>query len=86
MVLIYAQPKPGFPFGWNDIKVFYYDGHSLKPLNFTEALRIRLPVCNINQTDALSMEKSQNQSTGLNATNQTETNKREVCGTGALLL
>lgn len=86
-VLIYAQPKSArVPFGWNDIKVFHYDERSLKPLNFTETLKRRLPVCNPNQMDTLSMEKSQNQSTSLNATNQTETNKKEVCGTGTLLL
>lgn len=79
-VLIYTDHYGASEFEWNDVKVFYYDGHSLKPLNFTEALKRRLPVCNSNP---LSMEKSQNQSTGLNVANQTETG---VCGTGILLL
>ncbi|WP_258084208.1 hypothetical protein [Thermococcus thermotolerans] len=45
-VLIYTKPKnPFVPFEWGNLTVLYYDGGSLRRLNFTEALRRELPAC-----------------------------------------
>ncbi|KUH34541.1 hypothetical protein APY94_01610 [Thermococcus celericrescens] len=44
--LIYIRPQnPFVPLDWGNVTVLYYDGGSLRRLNFTEGLRNELPPC-----------------------------------------
>ncbi|WP_297500263.1 hypothetical protein [Thermococcus sp.] len=44
--LIYTHPtRFDTPLNWNEVRVFYYDGRTLEVLNFTEAFKNRLPLC-----------------------------------------
>ncbi|WP_297468818.1 hypothetical protein [Thermococcus sp.] len=44
--LIYTQPmRFDTPLNWSEVRVFYYDGRTLRILNFTEAFKNRLPLC-----------------------------------------
>ncbi|WP_456394719.1 hypothetical protein [Thermococcus sp.] len=45
-VLVYTRPQnPFVPLDWKDVAVFYYDGKTLRKLNFTKALEEELPAC-----------------------------------------
>ncbi|SEV87066.1 hypothetical protein SAMN05216170_0530 [Thermococcus thioreducens] len=45
-VLVYTRPQnPFVPLDWKDVAVFYYDGKTLRKLNFTKALEEGLPAC-----------------------------------------
>ena len=45
-VLIYTRPERyDTPLDWDEVKVIYYNGRTLKVLNFTRAFKNRLPVC-----------------------------------------
>ncbi len=44
--LIYTRPKnPFVPLDWQNVTLLYYDGSSLRRLNFTAAIENRLPEC-----------------------------------------
>ncbi|WP_297510314.1 hypothetical protein [Thermococcus sp.] len=44
--LIYTHPtRFDTPLNWNGVRVLYYDGRTLEVLNFTEAFKNRLPLC-----------------------------------------
>ena len=44
--LIYTQPmRFDAPLNWSEVRVLYYDGRTLRILNFTEAFKNRLPLC-----------------------------------------
>ncbi|AEC52640.1 hypothetical protein PNA2_1725 [Pyrococcus sp. NA2] len=67
--------------------IFFYDGENLRHLDMSTDMQElsecggRFPVCKLDGTPP--MEKSQKQSTN---SNQTESNKKEACGIGTLLL
>ena len=43
---MYTRPKnPFVPLDWKDVAVFYYDGKTLRKLNFTKAFEEELPAC-----------------------------------------
>jgi len=45
-VLIYTYPmRFDTPLSWSELRVLYYDGRTLKVLNFTRAFKKGLPVC-----------------------------------------
>lgn len=43
--LLYTRPmRFDTPLNWDEVRVFYYDGKTLRSLNFTEAFKNRLPL------------------------------------------
>ncbi|WP_457741702.1 hypothetical protein [Thermococcus sp.] len=45
-VLVYTYPmRFDTPLSWSEVRVLYYNGRTLKVLNFTRALENRLPTC-----------------------------------------